>query len=188
MTHYDVLGVSESASTAEIRRAYRALARRYHPDVVGSGPSRARQEAERRMAAINLAWSVLGDAEKRRRYDRELHRGRESPSHRPGSARVSWVPGRPHPGFVPFDFDDEPDVGGPVVLDDDPIHGGRPVPRWIQVLPVGFLAVSLASFALYVVTSLRVLLGVGGVSFGLATVSFLVAPMVAMMRSSPPRG
>ncbi len=66
MTHYEVLGVAPSASEAEIKRAYRAQARRHHPDVAGA------DDAGRAMGALNAAWAVLGDPVRRRAYDLAL--------------------------------------------------------------------------------------------------------------------
>ncbi len=66
--YYKVLGVSESASDKEIQRAYRKLARQYHPD---ANPDNA--EAEEKFKEISAAYDVLGDAEKRKEYD-ELRR------------------------------------------------------------------------------------------------------------------
>ena len=62
--YYAALGVPKSASPAEIKRAYRKLARTHHPDV-NSGD----RAAERRFKEINEAHEVLGDQEKRRKYD-----------------------------------------------------------------------------------------------------------------------
>ena len=62
---YIVLGVSTDASTPSIAAAYRALARKHHPDVSGD------LAAERRMAAINAAWSILRDPTRRAKWDRE---------------------------------------------------------------------------------------------------------------------
>src|ERR1700754_1397259 len=61
---YEVLGVPRTADRDEIQRAYRTLARRYHPDV-NRDP-----QAEERFKEINEAFSVLSDAEQRARYDR----------------------------------------------------------------------------------------------------------------------
>jgi curved DNA-binding protein len=62
--YYEVLGVARDASAEDIRRAYRKLAREYHPDV-NSEPG-----AEDRFKEISEAYEVLRDAEKRERYDR----------------------------------------------------------------------------------------------------------------------
>ena len=66
--YYKVLGVAETASEKEIQRAYRKLARQYHPDANPNSP-----EAEERFKEISAAYDVLGDAEKRKDYD-ELRR------------------------------------------------------------------------------------------------------------------
>lgn len=62
--YYEVLGVARGATPADVKKAYRKLARRYHPDV-NSGDG----AAEKRFKAINEAHEVLGDPDKRRRYD-----------------------------------------------------------------------------------------------------------------------
>lgn len=61
--YYQVLGVSRDATAAEIQRAYRKLARQYHPDV-NKAP-----DAQQKFARINEAYEVLKDPEKRKRYD-----------------------------------------------------------------------------------------------------------------------
>jgi molecular chaperone DnaJ len=66
--YYDVLGVNRSASDIEIKRAFRELARKYHPDV---NPDAA--DAGEKFREINEAHSVLSDAETRTRYDRFGH-------------------------------------------------------------------------------------------------------------------
>ena len=63
--YYSVLGVPRSASEREIKRAFRRLARQYHPDV-----NKTDTEAEERFTEINLAYEVLSDSENRRKYDR----------------------------------------------------------------------------------------------------------------------
>src|SRR5689334_3380421 len=71
MDHYAVLQVDPTADAEVIRAAYRVLARRHHPDAGGSAS---------RMAQINEAWSVLGNARRRRVYDREHGYVRSGPS------------------------------------------------------------------------------------------------------------
>lgn len=60
---YETLGVSENASSAEIKKAYRTLAKKYHPDMNKS------PEAEEKFKEINAAYEVLGDEEKKAQYD-----------------------------------------------------------------------------------------------------------------------
>ncbi|MEM1041332.1 MAG: DnaJ C-terminal domain-containing protein [Bacteroidota bacterium] len=62
--YYDTLGVSEDASAAEIKKAYRKLAREYHPD---RNPDDA--GAEEQFKAVQEAYDALGDATKRKQYD-----------------------------------------------------------------------------------------------------------------------
>src|SRR4030043_293591 len=62
--YYDILGVKRDASEQEIKQAYRRLARKYHPDVNPGDKS-----AEARFKAINEAYEVLSDKEKRQKYD-----------------------------------------------------------------------------------------------------------------------
>jgi molecular chaperone DnaJ len=62
---YSVLGVDKKASPEDIKKAYRKLARRYHPD---RNPGDAR--AEERFKEVSAAYDVLGDADKRKQYDR----------------------------------------------------------------------------------------------------------------------
>ncbi|HMN20852.1 MAG TPA: DnaJ C-terminal domain-containing protein [Ottowia sp.] len=61
--YYQILGVDKGASADAIKKAYRKLARKYHPDVSKES------DAEKRMAEVNEAYAVLGDAEKRAAYD-----------------------------------------------------------------------------------------------------------------------
>ncbi|MEM9906601.1 MAG: DnaJ C-terminal domain-containing protein [Cyanobacteria bacterium P01_D01_bin.44] len=62
--YYQILGVSKTASADEIKRAFRKLARKYHPDV-----NQGNQQAEAKFKEINEANEVLSDPEKRRKYD-----------------------------------------------------------------------------------------------------------------------
>src|SRR2546425_11624679 len=60
---YEILGVSRAASDEDIRRAFRRLARQYHPDVNNENG------AEIRFKEINAAYEILSDPDKRQRYD-----------------------------------------------------------------------------------------------------------------------
>ena len=62
--YYQSLGVARNASEAEIKKAFRKLAREYHPDV-----AKNKKQAEEKFKEINEAYEVLGDPAKRKRYD-----------------------------------------------------------------------------------------------------------------------
>ena len=66
--YYEVLGVPKDADAAALKKAYRALAKKYHPD---SNPGDA--EAEKKFKEASEAYAVLSDAEKRRQYDQYGH-------------------------------------------------------------------------------------------------------------------
>ncbi len=71
-THYEVLGVSRTASSDEIRRAYHQQARLWHPDRFVGKPELESQQAENLMRGVNEAFRVLGNNERRQQYNREL--------------------------------------------------------------------------------------------------------------------
>ncbi|HOO64455.1 MAG TPA: DnaJ domain-containing protein, partial [Synergistaceae bacterium] len=75
--YYAILGVERGASSEEIRKAYRKLARKYHPDINKSA------EAEGRYLEINEAYEVLKDPEKRAKYDELGSRWQEGESVNP---------------------------------------------------------------------------------------------------------
>lgn len=64
MEYYDILGVAKSASAAEIKKAYRKLALKYHPD-----RNKGEKAAEEKFKQISEAYAVLSDAEKKQQYD-----------------------------------------------------------------------------------------------------------------------
>lgn len=84
--YYEILGVKREATAAEVKSAYRKLARKFHPDVNKT------KEAEQKFKDINEAYEVLSDKEKRSRYD---------------SLGANWQEGAnftPPPGYENFNF------------------------------------------------------------------------------------
>lgn len=67
--YYKALGVERSATKHEIKKAYRRLAMRYHPDRLHSAPEDERKRAEAKLREVTEAYEVLSDDDKRRRYD-----------------------------------------------------------------------------------------------------------------------
>lgn len=68
--YYDILGVPRNASADEIKRAYRKLAKQYHPD-----RNPGNKEAETKFKEVQAAYDVLGEPDKRKRYDQFGHAG-----------------------------------------------------------------------------------------------------------------
>jgi len=89
--HYKALGVTASASAAEIKKAYRRLAKKYHPDSTGGDKSK-----EARFKQVGAAYDVLGDDKKRSQYD-AIRAGGYGPSY--GSPHG---PGPQHNGGFSF--------------------------------------------------------------------------------------
>src|SRR5579875_3561960 len=90
--YYEVLGVNRDASDADIKRAYRSLARKYHPDVADD-----KAAAEAHFKEINEAYSVLSDPQKRQLYDTYGHAA---------TSGGAPPPGNPFAGFGAEGFGD----------------------------------------------------------------------------------
>ncbi len=76
---YAALGVEPSADAAHIKGAYRQLVRRFHPDANPDKPL----EAEARIKELTQAYGILGDAQKRAQYDRDVRLSRFEAQHAP---------------------------------------------------------------------------------------------------------
>lgn len=102
--YYEVLGVPRTASADEIKKAYRKLARKYHPDLqTGAG----KEEAERKFKELNEANEVLGDPKKRAKYDQLGPQWQEGMDFTPppgaGGARARGEDFRYEGGFEGFE-------------------------------------------------------------------------------------
>lgn len=89
--YYEVLGVDKNADDSSIKKAYRQMAKKYHPDM-----NPGDQEAEAKFKEINEAYAVLSDSEKKQIYDQYGHAGFDQTSGGPGGFG----------GFGNFDFGD----------------------------------------------------------------------------------
>jgi molecular chaperone DnaJ len=108
--YYEVLGVDRGASDAEIKKAFRRLARELHPDVNDHDPA-----AEEKFKEAAEAYEVLSDAERRRTYDRFGHDGLRTGGYQPGA------------GFGSFQDIFDAIFGGGDPFGGDPFGGfGRP--------------------------------------------------------------
>jgi DnaJ-class molecular chaperone len=91
--YYDFLGLNRDASEDDIRRAYKRLALKYHPDKQGQQKSEEEKaEAEGRFKMVAEAYEVLSDKEKRKTYDRE---GKDGLNRGAGSTGGSYFRGGP---------------------------------------------------------------------------------------------
>ncbi|HWU89104.1 MAG TPA: DnaJ domain-containing protein [Kofleriaceae bacterium] len=96
--YYKSLGVGEKATADEIKRAYRKLAKQYHPDSTGGDKAK-----ESRFKDISNAYDVLGDAKKRALYD-QIRAGGGAPGGFPGAGGFTYTTQGPGPGV--FDLGD----------------------------------------------------------------------------------
>ena len=97
--YYSILGVSKNASGGDIKKAYRKLAVKYHPD-----KNPGNKEAEEKFKQINEAYEVLSDEEKRKKYDRFGENWNKVPEGGPG-AQYQYQPGG---GGQSFSFEGDP--------------------------------------------------------------------------------
>lgn len=94
--YYKILGLDKKASVADIKKAYRKLARKYHPDLNPND-----KEAETKFKEIQEAYSVLKDPKKKKQYDEYGYVGETPPGGGPGGGAYQQYRGG---GFEGFDF------------------------------------------------------------------------------------
>jgi molecular chaperone DnaJ len=107
--YYAVLGVPKNASPAEIKKAYRKLAQKHHPDA-----NPGNDEAEERFKEISAAYDVLGDQEKRKSYDsvREMGASGFGAGGFPGGEAGGWPGGAGNVRYEQVDIGDLDDLLG----------------------------------------------------------------------------
>ena len=91
---YKTLGISRNSSSDDIRKAYRALARKYHPDLNSGDPN-----AEEKFKIITEAYEVLSDENSRKKYDRFGENWKQWDQAQKGSTPGNPFPGNPFDGF-----------------------------------------------------------------------------------------
>lgn len=158
-----MLGVAPAASTAEVRRAYLALARVHHPDRTGGNATQ--------MRAVNEAWATLSDPGRRALYDLSL---------RPVPAQGA---GEREPPISRSDDDDDLWAD---LADGTPMRGRVVLPRWLSLLPVGAFAASVGLFCIGLMFGSAPAVAVSVAAFVLSCAMFLAAPFVALLSSRRP--
>ena len=165
MTHYEVLGVSTSATAAEIKRAYRMQARRHHPDIAGADDAV--------MQALNQAWATLGDPVRRQAYDRVLGIGSAN-----GSSGVRRPPPAPEPAPIVVDEEGEADWGP------EPEPGpGTKRDLWL-LLPVALLGCAALCVGLGGLLLEPAFLGLAVIFVAMALFGFALVPILTLRRQA----
>lgn len=175
-TPYEVLGVAVDADQATVRRAYLALARRFHPDAHADRSPAERSHAERRMREVNEAWAALSDPARRRAYDEEHAPGTAGARSRPRPQGKGWTPRADDDAWMD-DFESwraETDVLPP----------DRPGPRRpVRVLPAAILAAGGAVGLLGMVLTSRPLFAVAFALVLMSLALWIWLPMAELARS-----
>ncbi len=96
--YYSILGVSKTVDQKELKKAYRRLARKYHPDL---HPGDQKAAMEKKFQELNEAYEVLGDETSRKKYDQYGPNWKEAEAYERARQQAggAYPGGQPHPGF-----------------------------------------------------------------------------------------
>lgn len=183
MNHYEALGVPMGASVKEVRHAYLAAARRHHPDFHANDDARSRAGHARQMQHINEAWTVLGNAAERERYDLTLLVGTVPPERmRPNrDPKVpdgkGWTPRADDDGWQ-RDFRGWADDDGR--LAEDEVGDG---PDAVKLLPLALFGVGVLIGFVGMAMDQRSLLALAMVAIAASAILFMMLPVREMIRS-----
>lgn len=173
MTYYEVLGVAVDAPPGAIRDAFVALARRHHPDYFVTASPTARAQAERRMRAINEAWAVLSDPQRRIAYDRDRGLVPDAETFQPFEPDDPWD----------VDPRDEPDTPYRTVAPRQERHT-----RIATLAPIVLFAAAVALFVFGLVLTVPALLALAVVLFMLSCAGFVLVPLLQLSRATRDEG
>ena len=97
--YYSILGVSKTADQKELKKAYRRLARKYHPDL---HPGEKKAPMEKKFQELNQAYEVLGDEGSRKKYDQYGPNWKEAEAYERARQQAggAYPGGQPHSGFA----------------------------------------------------------------------------------------
>lgn len=204
-----MLGVSRTASKAEIRHAYLELARLHHPDFNPNDPN---SPSQRTAAApnskwspvgireVNAAWAILGDDRRRSEYDQRLDRHTGASSNTDDPGRSAWMGStsggfrtgadgstsasrinRPRGMFVPHD--PGPDPSDEWRYTGDTVNDATVPPKLLLAAPPLCLLASVGTFIVWLVVGSNVLMALAIMLLFMAGLLFVGAPLVAMAKS-----
>jgi hypothetical protein len=174
-SHYELLGVDPDATVEEVQRAYRLLALRHHPDVAPDADMAM-------MAAINGAWEVLSDPDRRRSYDASMLRPHAGTGSGPGPTADADPAAGAERGWQPLHWDTED--ADPEDLSDEPYAPVARTPADMLVMtPVLLVIAAVGMFFFSVMSGSEALRTFSILLLPLAGVGFVMAPLIVMLRS-----
>lgn len=170
--NYDVLGVSAQADIKTIRKAYLALAWKFHPD---RNQGVLADDAADQMRKFNEAWHVLGDPDRKAEYDKKLKftagaRPSSTPGAGPTTSSREWVP---------YDTSEPKDIN----LDPRPVAGSTMLPGWVTMAPAAGIALGVLVLAGGTILQSGGMAAIGLIVLALAGSGFLLLPLAAMSKA-----